>query len=329
MLHIHRKLFRNLIPVFILSFSGICAAIAQPFPAKPVKVIVPFGPGGAADSLPRMVGQKLSEMWGQPVIVENKAGAAGNIGMAAAVAAKPDGLTLVSAPVGNLAINPHLYPKLSFNVFKDLTPITLVASVQNVIVVHPSVPANNLQQFITFAKANPGKVNFASGGNGTQAHMGGELLKSMAGIDMVHIAYKGVGDAVKDLVAGQTSMMVAQIPSVLPFIQAGRLRALAVAGPKRVSALPDLPTAAEAAKLPGYEAVSWYALMGPAGMSKEVVSKIQADVAKAVNTPEVREKLQSLGAEANGSTTAELVTAMRADYERYGTIVRRINLVLE
>jgi tripartite-type tricarboxylate transporter receptor subunit TctC len=276
-----------------------------------------------------MVGQKLSEMWSQPVIVENKAGAAGNIGMAAAVAAKPDGLTLVSAPVGNLAINPHLYPKLSFNVFKDLTPITLVASVQNVIVVHPSVPANNLQQFITFAKANPGKVNFASGGNGTQAHMGGELLKSMAGIDMVHIAYKGVGDAVKDLVAGQTSMMVAQIPSVLPFIQAGRLRALAIAGPKRVSALPDLPTAAEAAKLPGYEAVSWYALMGPAGMSKEVVSKIQADVAKAVNTPELREKLQSLGAEANGSTTAELVTAMRADYERYGTIVRRINLVLE
>jgi tripartite-type tricarboxylate transporter receptor subunit TctC len=329
MLHIHRKLFRNLISVFILSFSGICAAVAQPFPAKPVKVIVPFGPGGAADSLPRMVGQKLSEMWGQPVIVENKAGAAGNIGMAAAVAAKPDGLTLVSAPVGNLAINPHLYPKLSFNVFKDLTPITLVASVQNVIVVHPSVPANTLQQFITFAKANPGKVNFASGGNGTQAHMGGELLKSMAGIDMVHIAYKGVGDAVKDLVAGQTSMMVAQIPSVLPFIQAGRLRALAIAGPKRVSALPDLPTAAEAAKLPGYEAVSWYALMGPAGMSKEVVSKIQADVAKAVNTPEVREKLQSLGAEANGSTTAELVTAMRADYERYGTIVRRINLVLE
>ena len=329
MLHIHRKLFRNLIPVFILLFSGICAAVAQPFPTKPVKVIVPFGPGGAADSLPRMVGQKLSEMWSQPVIVENKAGAAGNIGMAAAVAAKPDGLTLVSAPVGNLAINPHLYPKLSFNVFKDLTPITLVASVQNVIVVHPSVPANNLQQFITFAKANPGKVNFASGGNGTQAHMGGELLKSMAGIDMVHIAYKGVGDAVKDLVAGQTSMMVAQIPSVLPFIQAGRLRALAVAGPKRVSALPDLPTAAEAAKLPGYEAVSWYALMGPAGMSKEVVSKIQADVAKAVNTPELREKLQSLGAEANGSTTAELVTAMRADYERYGTIVRRINLVLE
>jgi tripartite-type tricarboxylate transporter receptor subunit TctC len=151
----------------------------------------------------------------------------------------------------------------------------------------------------------------------------------MAGIEMEHIAYKGVGDAVKDLIAGQTSMMVAQLPSVLPFIQAGSLRALAIAGPKRVSALPDLPTASEAAKLPGYEAVSWYALMGPAGMSKDVVSKIQADVAKAVNTPEVRENLRSLGAEAIGSTTVDLIATMRADYERYGTIVRRIKLTLD
>jgi tripartite-type tricarboxylate transporter receptor subunit TctC len=326
---IKKIIFRRVMPIFIIFLASLCTAVAQPFPTKPVKIIVPFGPGGASDALPRMVGQKLTDFWGQPVIVENKAGASGNIGMAAAVAAKPDGLTLVSAPVGNLAINPHLFPKLSFDVFKDLTPITLVASVQNVIVVHPSVPANTLQQFISFAKANPGKINFASGGNGTQAHMGGELLKSMAGIEMEHIAYKGVGDAVKDLIAGQTSMMVAQLPSVLPFIQAGSLRALAIAGPKRVSALPDLPTASEAAKLPGYEAVSWYALMGPAGMSKDVVSKIQADVAKAVNTPEVRENLRSLGAEAIGSTTVDLISTMRADYERYGTIVRRIKLTLD
>jgi len=329
MQNIQKIIFRRIMPFFIIFLASLCTAVAQPFPTKPVKIIVPFGPGGAADALPRMVGQKLTEFWGQPVIVENKAGASGNIGMADAVAAKPDGLTLVSAPVGNLAINPHLFPKLSFDVFKDLTPITLVASVQNVIVVHPSVPANTLQQFISFAKANPGKINFASGGNGTQAHMGGELLKSMAGIEMEHIAYKGVGDAVKDLVAGQTSMMVAQLPSVLQFIQAGRLRALAIAGPKRVSALPNLPTASEAAKLPGYEAVSWYALMGPAGMSKDVVSKIQADVAKAVNTPEVRENLRSLGAEAIGSTTVDLIATMRADYERYGTIVRRIKLTLD
>ena len=317
------------LPLFILFISSISNSVAQSFPAKPVMIIVPFGPGGAADSLPRIVGQKLTDMWSQPVIVENKAGAAGNIGMAAAANSKPDGYTLVSAPVGNIAINPHLYPKLSFNIFKDFTPITLVASVQNVIVVNPSVPANTLHELISYAKANPGKINFASGGNGTQAHMGGELLKSMAGIDMVHVPYKGVGDAVKDLVAGQTSMMVAQIPSVLPFIQSGRLRALAIAGPKRVSSLPGIPTASEAAKLPGYEAVSWYALMGPAGMHKDTVSKIQADVAKAVNSPEIRERLQGMGAEVNGSTTAELVTVMQADYLRYGKIVRSINLTLD
>lgn len=329
MQHIYKSLFHMSLPLFILFISSISNSVAQSFPAKPVMIIVPFGPGGAADSLPRIVGQKLTDMWSQPVIVENKAGAAGNIGMAAAANSKPDGYTLVSAPVGNIAINPHLYPKLSFNIFKDFTPITLVASVQNVIVVNPSVPANTLHELISYAKANPGKINFASGGNGTQAHMGGELLKSMAGIDMVHVPYKGVGDAVKDLVAGQTSMMVAQIPSVLPFIQSGRLRALAIAGPKRVSSLPGIPTASEAAKLPGYEAVSWYALMGPAGMHKDTVSKIQADVAKAVNSPEIRERLQGMGAEVNGSTTAELVTVMQADYLRYGKIVRSINLTLD
>jgi tripartite-type tricarboxylate transporter receptor subunit TctC len=329
MQHIYRSLFHISFPFFILFISGVSNSAAQSFPAKPVVIIVPFGPGGAADSLPRIVGQKLTDMWRQPVIVENKTGAAGNIGMAAAANSKPDGYTLVSAPVGNIAINPHLYPKLSFDIFKDFTPITLVASVQNVIVVNPSVPAKTLQEFISYAKANPGKINFASGGNGTQAHMGGELLKSMAGIDIVHVPYKGVGDAVKDLVAGQTSMMVAQIPSVLPFIQSGRLRALAIAGPKRVSSLPDVPTASEAAKLPGYQAVSWYALMGPAGMNKDTVSKIQVDVAKAVNSPEIRERLEGMGAEVNGSTTAELIKVMQAEYLLYGKIVRSINLTLD
>jgi tripartite-type tricarboxylate transporter receptor subunit TctC len=305
------------------------AALGQAFPTKPVRIIVPFGPGGAADSLPRLVGQKLSEIWGQPVVVENRAGAAGNIGMEQGARAPADGYTLTSAPVGNLAINPHLYPKLTFDVFRDFTPITLVASVQNVIVVNPSVPAQTLLQLIDLAKANPGKLTFASGGNGTQAHMGGELLKSMTGIDMVHVPYKGVGDAVKDLLGGQTNMMVAQVPSVLPLIQSGKLRALAVASPKRIVALPDVPTAAEAANLPGFEAVSWYALMGPAGMPKEVAARIQADVAKAVQMPEVREKLRGLGAEPVGSTSAQLVDAMRADYERYGAIVKKIGVKVE
>lgn len=312
-----------------LNVSTTGAALAQGFPTKPVRIIVPFGPGGAADSLPRLVGQKLSEMWGQPVVVENRPGAAGNIGMELGAKAAADGYTLTSAPVGNLAINPHLYPKLTFDVFKSYTPITLVASVQNVIVVNPSVPAQTLAQFIDLAKANPGKLTFASGGNGTQAHMGGELLKSMAGIDMVHVAYKGVGDAVKDLLGGQTNMMVAQVPSVLSLIQSGKLRALAVASPKRVAALPDVPTAAEAANLPGFEAVSWYALIGPAGMPKDAVSRVQADVAKAVQMPDVREKLRGLGAEPIGSTGPELVAAMRTDFDRYGDIVRRLKLKVE
>ncbi|MEO7404671.1 MAG: tripartite tricarboxylate transporter substrate binding protein, partial [Burkholderiales bacterium] len=257
MLNARRFIIATLGALGVMSFG----AIAQTdFPTRPVKIIVPFGPGGAADTLPRLVGQRLTEMWGQTVLVENRTGAAGNIGMEAGAKAAPDGYTLTSAPVGNLAINPHLYSKLTFDVFKDFTPITLIASVQNVLVVNPNVPANTLAALVAYAKANPNKLTYASGGNGTQAHMGGELLKSMGGIELVHVPYKGVGDAVKDLLGGQTSMMVAQLPSVLPHIQAGKLRALGVASAKPLSSLPNVPTIAEAGPMPGYEAVSWYAL---------------------------------------------------------------------
>ena len=324
-----RSTARALVAGLALAVLALPTAAQTDYPTKAVRIIVPFGPGGAADSLPRLVGQKLSEMWGQPVVVENRPGAAGNIGMELGAKAAPDGYTLTSAPVGNLAINPHLYPKLTFDVFRNFTPITLVASVQNVIVVNPSVPAQTLAQFIDLARANPGKLTYASGGNGTQAHMGGELLKSMTGIDIVHVAYKGVGDAVKDLLGGQTNMMVAQVPSVLPLIQSGKLRALAIAGPKRLAALPGVPTAAESANLPGYEAVSWYALVGPAGVPQPIVNRIRTDVAKVLQMPDVRERLQGLGAEPVGSTPAELVAAMRTDYDRYGAIVRRIGLKVD
>ena len=324
-----RSTARALVAGLALAVLALPTAAQTDYPTKAVRIIVPFGPGGAADSLPRLVGQKLSEMWGQQVVVENRPGAAGNIGMELGAKAAPDGYTLTSAPVGNLAINPHLYPKLTFDVFRNFTPITLVASVQNVIVVNPSVPAQTLAQFIDLARANPGKLTYASGGNGTQAHMGGELLKSMTGIDIVHVAYKGVGDAVKDLLGGQTNMMVAQVPSVLPLIQSGKLRALAIAGPKRLAALPGVPTAAESANLPGYEAVSWYALVGPAGVPQPIVNRIRTDVAKVLQMPDVRERLQGLGAEPVGSTPAELVAAMRTDYDRYGAIVRRIGLKVD
>ena len=212
------------------------AALAQgDYPSKPVRIIVPFGPGGAADTLPRLVGQKLSDIWGQPVVVENRTGAAGNIGMELGAKAAPDGYTLTSAPVGNLAINPHLYSKLSFDVLKDFTPITLIASVQNVLVLNPAVPANDLKELIAYAKARPGKLTYGSGGVGTQAHIGGEIFESMAGVHMVHVAYKGVGDSVRDLLGGQIDMIFAQIPAVKAHIDSGKLRALGVASLKRIA----------------------------------------------------------------------------------------------
>jgi len=303
--------------------------LAQAWPSRPVKIIVPFGPGGAADSLPRLVGSKLAEYWGQPVVVENRTGAAGNIGMEAAAKSAPDGYTLLSAPVGNLAVNPHLYPKFALDVFKDLTPITLVASVQNVLVVNPAVPAATLAELVALAKQKPASLTFASGGSGTQAHLGGEILKSMAGIEINHVAYKGVGDAVRDLLGGHVQLMVAQLPSVLQQIQAGKLRALGLAAVKRTSVLPNLPTLNEAGGFTGFEAVSWYALAGPAGIPKPIVDRIQADVVRALALPDVREKLLALGADPVGSTPQELSAAMKVDYDRYGAVIKRLGIKAE
>jgi tripartite-type tricarboxylate transporter receptor subunit TctC len=305
------------------------AAFAQAWPSRPVKIIVPFGPGGAADSLPRLVGSKLAEYWGQPVVVENRTGAAGNIGMEAAAKSAPDGYTLLSAPVGNLAVNPHLYPKFALDVFKDLTPITLVASVQNVLVVNPAVQAATLAELVALAKQKPASLSFASGGSGTQAHLGGEILKAMAGIEINHVAYKGVGDAVRDLLGGHVQMMVAQLPSVLQQIQAGKLRALGLAAAKRTSVLPNLPTLNEAGGFTGFEAVSWYALAGPAGIPKPIVDRIQSDVVRALAVPDVREKLLALGADPVGSTPQELTAAMKVDYDRYGAVIRRLGIKVE
>lgn len=322
------KLFRRLSlnALAMVVALGALSVMAQPFPARPVKVIVPFGPGGAADSLPRLVGTKLAEIWGQPVVIENRTGAAGNIGMEAAARSAPDGYTLVSAPVGNLAVNPHLYPNFQLDVFKDLSPITLVASVQNVLVVNASVPATTLAELIALAKQKPGALSFASGGNGTQAHLGGEILKSMAGVDMAHIAYKGVGDAVRDLLGGHAQVMVAQLPSVLAHIQSGKLRALGVAAARRTSVLPALPTMNEAGGFNGFEAVSWYALMAPAGLPRPIAERIQADVVRALSMPDVREKLLALGADPVGSTSTELTSVMRADFDRYGAVVKRLGI---
>ena len=322
-------MFRALTRILLLvALTAVPLAVPAQgdYPSKPVRIIVPFGAGGAADTLPRLVGQKLSDIWGQPVVVENRTGAAGNIGMEMGAKAAPDGYTLTSAPVGNLAINPHLYSKLSFDVLKDFTLITLIASVQNVLVLNPAVPANDLKELIAYAKTRPGKLTYGSGGVGTQAHIGGEIFESMAGIHMVHVAYKGVGDSVRDLLGGQIDMIFAQIPAVKAHIDSGKLRALGVASLTRSPVLPNVPTIAEAGGLPEFQAVSWYALVGPAGMPPAVVTKIQTDVARVIQLPEIRERLQGLGAEPVGSTPAALTAAIKADYDRYGEVIRRLGI---
>jgi tripartite-type tricarboxylate transporter receptor subunit TctC len=316
-------MIRCLISVLLLAIPGVHA---ESWPQKPVRVIVPFVPGGASDLMPRIVGEKLAAMWGQPVVIENRPGAAGNIGMEAGAKSPPDGYTLLSAPNGNLVVNPHMYSKLAYDVFRDLAPITRIAAVQNVLVVHPDVPATTVKELVALARAKPGTLNFSSPGNGSQAHVAVELLKLQLGLDLVHVPYQGVGPALKDLLGGRINVMVAQVPSALPHIKGGKLRALGVASTAPLAALPDVPTIAAAAPLPGFEAVSWYALMAPAGTPKEVVGKIHSDVAKALQMPDVRERLAGMGAEPSGETPAELAARIKVEYDRWGEVVRKANI---
>src|SRR5262245_530988 len=274
---------------------------AQSYPSKPVRIIVPFAPGGASDLLPRMVGQKLTEAWGQQIIIDNRPGAAGNIGMGLGAKAPPDGYTLLSAPNGNLVVNPHMYSKLPYDVFRDLAPITLMAAVQNVLVVHPSLPVKTVRELVTLAKARPGALTYGSPGNGSQAHVGVELLKMMTGIEMTHVPYNGVGPAIRELLGGQISLSLAQTQAVLAHIQSGKLRAVAAASTKRLAILPDLPTIAES-NLAGFEAVSWYALMAPAGTPREIVSRLSTEITRVVRLQDIRERLNGVGAEPVGGT---------------------------
>jgi tripartite-type tricarboxylate transporter receptor subunit TctC len=260
------------------------------------------------------------------VVIENRPGAAGNIGMEAGAKSPPDGYTLVSAPNGNLVVNPHMYTKLAYDVFKDLAPVTRISAVQNVLVVHPDVPANSVKELVALARSKPGSLNFASPGNGSQAHVAVELLKMQLGLDLVHVPYQGVGPAMKDLLGGRINVMVAQVPSALPHVKAGKLRALGVASAAPLAALPDVPTVASAAPLPGFEAVSWYALMAPAGVSQEIITKAYVDIAKVLQMPDVRERLAGMGAEPSGESPAELAQRIKIEYDRWGEVVRKAGI---
>ncbi|HTE15264.1 MAG TPA: tripartite tricarboxylate transporter substrate binding protein [Burkholderiales bacterium] len=308
--------------------AGVCfpaMSSAQTYPTRAVRVIVPFAPGGASDLLPRMLGQKLSEAWGQQIIIDNRPGAAGNIGMELGAKAPADGYTLLSAPNGNLVVNPHMYSKLPYDVFRDLAPVTLIAAVQNVFVVHPSVPVKNVRELVALAKAQPGILTYGSPGNGSQGHVGVELLKMMAGIDMTHVPYNGVGPAMRELMGGQISLALAQTQAAIAHIQSGKLRAIASASAKRLAILPELPTVAESGHV-GFEAVSWYALMAPAGTPKDILGRLSAECARAVQLPEIRERLSALGAEPVGSSPDQLVATMRTESARWAKVIKVANI---
>ncbi len=296
-------------------------AWAQAYPTKPIRLVVPFPAGGTTDILARAAAQKLTEAWGQTVIVDNRPGAGGNIGSELVAKAAPDGYTLEMGTVGTHAINASLYAKMPYDHVKDFVPVILVAGVPNVLVVHPSVPVHSVAELIAYAKANPGKLNFASSGSGTSIHLSGELFKVMAGVQMAHVPYKGSAPAVQDLLGGQVQLMFDNLPSSLPHIKAGKLRALAVTSATRASALPDVPTVAEAG-LPGFEASSWFGVLAPAGTPPAIVAKLNAEIAKWLATPEAQEKLSAQGANIASGTPEDFAKHIAGETTKWAKVVK-------
>jgi len=316
--------------IFLCATGALVAAFAagawaqpnlSPYPTKPIRIVVPFPAGGTTDVLARAAAQKLTESLGQPVVVDNRPGAGGNIGAELVAKSAPDGYTLLMGTVGTHAINPSLYPKMPYDHVRDFAPIILVAGVPNVLVVNPSLPVNSVQELIAYAKANPGKLNFASSGNGTSIHLSAELFKTMAGVQMTHVPYKGSAPALQDLVGGQVQLMFDNLPSSLALIKAGKLKALAVTSKTRAPALPEVPTMAESG-LPGFEASSWFGLLGPAGTPQPAITKVNAEIAKWLATPEAKEKLIAQGANVAGGTPEDFARHIAAETAKWQKVVK-------
>ena len=291
------------------------------FPMRPVKLIAPFPPGGTSDVLARLLAQKLSEGLGQSVTVENRGGASGNIGHELAAKSAPDGYTLLLSNSSTVVTNPHLFKKLPFDPVNDFTPISMVASAGQVLVVHPSVPVATLAELTALAKANPGKLNFGSGGKGIQSHISGEMYKSAVGIDIVHIPYKGTIQSVTDLVAGQIQMVFSDMVPAMPQIKAGKLRAIAVTSLQRSAALPDVPTMVEAG-IPGFEAGVWWSIVAPRGTPADVVARVNSELAKVMLLPDVRETYAKLGVTAQHSTPAKVTETVKVESPMMARILK-------
>ena len=315
--------FRTLLFLLVFACSG---AFAQGYPSKSVRIIVPFAPGGATDIVTRIVAQKLTEVWGQSVIVENRSGAGGNIGGEAAAHSTPDGYTLFMTSGSIVTANQYIYKKMAFDPAKDLLPITNVASGPQVIVVNPGFPAKTLKEFIAAARAKPGALNFGHAGIGTQTHLAAENFLFAAKLNVVSIPYKGEGPAMTDLVANQINMATVNMPGAIGFINQGKLRALAVTGKQRSPQLPDVPAAAET--LPGFENIGWFGLMAPAGTPKEVIDKAYRDTAKLLDTTPMRAPFYVLGMVPVGNSPAEFAAAIREESGRWAKVVRERKIVV-
>ena len=319
---------------FVFATLAISAALATPlhaaggeYPNRPIRFVVPLAPGGAVDIAARAVGQGLSARLGQQVVVDNRAGGGGNIGAEIVAKAPPDGYTMVMGSSSNFGVNPTLYKNLPYDAIRDFAPVSLVSFAPNALYVHPSVPAQNVKELVALAKIRPGTLNFASSGQGGSNHLAGELFKMVAGVDIVHVPYKGTGPALADTISGQVQMQFGSVIAALPHVKAGKLRALAVTVPRRVQALPQVPTMAEAG-YPAVETTVWTGVLVPAKTSAAIVAKLNGEIVAVLKDPELRARFAAQGAEAVGSTSAEFGSHIRREIEKWGKVVRAAGLTV-
>ena len=312
--------------VLALAVAGPVAA--QGYPAKPIRLVAPSTPGDAPDVIARMVADKLSIALGQQVVVENRPGAGGVVGSEIVAKALPDGYTLIMGNAGSHGINAAVYSKLPYDIQRDFAPVSQIALAPNIFVVNPDIPAKSIPEFVAYAKARPGQLAYASGGNGSSAHMSMELLKSMAGIELIHVPYKGSSPALTDVMAGQVAVMSVNMPPAVPLVKAGKLRALAVTTRTRSPLMPEVPTVAESG-LPGYETVAWFGVLAPAGTPKEIVNRLSVEIAKIARSPEMRERLVSLGAEPVGGTPDEFAAVVARDIAKWTALAKSVGIKVD
>ncbi len=318
---VHRSAFVLLFALGLVLVAAAVPAAAQQYPTRPVRFVVPFAPGGSADTLARSIGPKLSEYLGEQVVVDNRPGANGDIGMLMVARAAPDGYTIVLGYIANLGIGPSLYQKMPYDPVKDFATITQVAGASNILVVHPSVPVKNFKEFIAYVKANPKQVNFASAAVASVGHLTGELLNQLAGIDMVHVPYKGSGQAITDLVGGHVKVMISGMASTLPHVKTGKLRGLATTGLERTPATTDVPTIAESG-FRGFEATSWFGVLAPAKTPKPIITRLHGDIVKALKQPDVDQRLTNVGFEIVGSTPEQFAAYIKSEIKKWEKVVK-------